>query len=82
MRTYLDSVDVLFINGNHTYEFVAKDWPMYHNLVRLDGIIAFHDSACRLLDYGVARFLEDLSAWSVDGMAYKLNHLFIQLRWE
>lgn len=38
-------VDLLFIDGDHTYEGVKKDWEMYSSLVRPGGIIAFHDIA-------------------------------------
>jgi predicted O-methyltransferase YrrM len=36
-------VDFLFIDGDHTYEGVRKDFEMYSPLVRKGGIIAFHD---------------------------------------
>ena len=36
-------IDFLFIDGDHTYESVKKDFKMYSPLVRTDGIIAFHD---------------------------------------
>lgn len=36
-------LDFLFIDGDHTYEGVKKDFEMYSPLVRGDGIIAFHD---------------------------------------
>lgn len=38
-------VDYLFIDGDHTYEGVKKDFEMYSPLVRSGGIIAFHDIA-------------------------------------
>jgi predicted O-methyltransferase YrrM len=38
-----DLVDLLFIDGDHTYPGVRKDFEMYSPLVRPDGIIAFHD---------------------------------------
>lgn len=37
-------VDFLFIDGDHTYEGVKKDYEMYSPLVKRDGVIAFHDS--------------------------------------
>ena len=37
------SIDFLFIDGDHTYEGVKKDYEMYSPLVRKGGIIAFHD---------------------------------------
>jgi len=36
-------LDFLFIDGDHTYEGVKKDFEMYSPLVREGGIIAFHD---------------------------------------
>lgn len=36
-------VDVLFIDGDHTFEGVKQDFKMYKVLVRPGGIIAFHD---------------------------------------
>jgi len=36
-------VDFLFIDGDHTYEGVKKDYEMYRALVREGGLIAFHD---------------------------------------
>ena len=36
-------IDILFIDGDHSYEGVKKDFEMYSPLVRNKGIIAFHD---------------------------------------
>lgn len=38
-------IDFLFIDGDHTYEGVKKDFNMYAPLVRPGGIIAMHDIA-------------------------------------
>lgn len=38
-----ESVDFLFIDGDHSYEGVKQDFEMYRHLVGDDGIIAFHD---------------------------------------
>jgi cephalosporin hydroxylase len=35
--------DLLFIDGDHAYESVKKDFEMYSPLVKNGGIIAFHD---------------------------------------
>jgi predicted O-methyltransferase YrrM len=37
------SVDVLFIDGDHRYEGVSRDFALYSPLVRSGGLIAFHD---------------------------------------
>jgi predicted O-methyltransferase YrrM len=38
-----EKVDFLFIDGDHTYEGVKRDFEIYSPLVREGGIIAFHD---------------------------------------
>lgn len=38
-------LDFLFIDGDHTYDGVKKDFEMYSTLVRPGGIIALHDIA-------------------------------------
>jgi predicted O-methyltransferase YrrM len=40
-------LDFLFIDGDHSYEGVKKDFEMYSPLVRKGGIIAFHDIASK-----------------------------------
>lgn len=36
-------IDLLFIDGDHSYEGVKKDFELYKNLVSPSGFIAFHD---------------------------------------
>lgn len=36
-------IDLLFIDGDHTYKGVRQDFEMYSPLVRPGGLIAFHD---------------------------------------
>ena len=38
-------VDFLFIDGDHTYEGVKRDFNKYSSLVKEGGIIALHDIA-------------------------------------
>ena len=38
-----NKIDFLFLDGNHDYSAVRKDFEMYSTLVKEDGIIAFHD---------------------------------------
>jgi predicted O-methyltransferase YrrM len=38
-------IDFLFIDGDHHYEAVKKDFELYSPLVRSGGIIGFHDVA-------------------------------------
>jgi predicted O-methyltransferase YrrM len=36
-------IDLLFIDGDHSYAAVKSDYEMYHPLVARDGLITFHD---------------------------------------
>ena len=38
-----DLLDFLFIDGDHSYDGVKKDFELFSNLVKVGGIIAFHD---------------------------------------
>lgn len=38
-----EQIDFLFIDGDHSYYGVKRDYEMYNSLVRKGGIIAFHD---------------------------------------
>ncbi|GEM_PF-1373305 len=38
-----EKLDILFIDGDHTYEGVKQDFAMYSPLVRKGGLVAFHD---------------------------------------
>lgn len=43
METTDDYIDLLFIDGDHTYEGVKQDFEMYNPLVKEGGLIVFHD---------------------------------------
>ncbi|GBD34509.1 hypothetical protein HRbin35_00234 [bacterium HR35] len=45
-----NQLDFLFIDGDHSYEGVKKDFEMYSPLVKKRGIIAFHDIAKHPID--------------------------------
>lgn len=53
------NVDLLFIDGDHTYDGVRKDYFMYSPLVER-GIIAVHDIACERKDVEVSLFWSNL----------------------
>jgi predicted O-methyltransferase YrrM len=57
-----ERLDYLFIDGDHTYEGVKKDFEMYSPLVRSGGLVAFHDVAehRRELDCGVDKFWNEI----------------------
>ena len=37
-------IDVLFIDGDHSYEACREDWQVWHPHIRVGGVIAFHDA--------------------------------------
>jgi predicted O-methyltransferase YrrM len=58
-----EPVDFLFIDGDHSYDGVRRDYEMYAPLVRPGGLVAFHDVAPRFsAGTGVPRFWDELKA--------------------
>jgi len=53
-------IDLLFIDGDHSYQGVKSDFEMYSPLVRDSGIVAFHDIAHARSDYGVKLFWNEI----------------------
>ena len=51
--------DALFIDGNHSYEYVKKDLENYWEKVRLGGIVALHDVNFEGERYGSPRVLRE-----------------------
>jgi len=38
-------LDFIFIDGDHSYEGIKKDWDIYSGKVKVGGVIALHDTA-------------------------------------
>ena len=55
-----EKLDLLFIDGDHTYKSVLCDWLLYKNFVAKGGIIAFHDCVANDDGYGVPKFLKKI----------------------
>lgn len=56
-----ETIDLLHIDGLHTYEAVQHDFEAWWPKVRPGGIILFHDIEARMKDYGAWRFWEELA---------------------
>lgn len=54
-------IDFLFIDGDHHYKAVKKEFELYRSLVREGGIIGFHDTNNRGIDgVEVDRFMREM----------------------
>ncbi|MCX7712683.1 MAG: class I SAM-dependent methyltransferase [Chthoniobacterales bacterium] len=53
------SVDIIFIDGDHSYEGVKKDTEYSLSLIKDNGIIIWHDCCVMFLD-GVVKYLDEL----------------------
>jgi predicted O-methyltransferase YrrM len=57
-----NKIDLLFIDGDHTYEGMKKDFEMYEPLVKVGGIIILHDVVPHRLERGcgVDRYWDEI----------------------
>jgi cephalosporin hydroxylase len=65
-------VDLLFIDGDHSYEQVTRDIEVYGKLVKAWGLMVFHDGNTF---EGVSRAIGDLAAgggWTIQGQVRSL----------
>lgn len=55
------SIDLLHIDGYHTYEAVHHDYTSWYPKLSENSIVLFHDTMVRQADFGVYRLWEELS---------------------
>ncbi len=55
-----EKIDFLFIDGDHSYEGVKRDYELYSPLVRDEGLIVFHDIKTVRENIGVPRFWKEI----------------------
>jgi len=66
--SWTGEIDILFIDGDHSYEGVKRDWEMLHSRVSRFGVVIFHDTIWDLrpvgewyrAEMGVPRFVDQL----------------------
>ena len=67
-RNWDRTIDILFIDGDHSYEGVKRDWGLFSPFVQPFGSVIFHDTLWDLKpdprynrpDMGVPRFVDEL----------------------
>lgn len=55
-----DSIDLLHIDGFHTYEAVSTDFTNWYPKIQPGGIILFHDVQARQQDFGAWKFWDEV----------------------
>jgi tetratricopeptide (TPR) repeat protein len=59
-KSWDKKIDILHIDGFHSYEAVKNDYETWSKFVKDDGIILFHDTCVDNPDFGVKRFFDEL----------------------
>lgn len=56
-----DSIDLLHIDGFHTYDAVRNDFETWYPKVAPGGVVLFHDIAARIMDFGAWKYWDELT---------------------
>jgi predicted O-methyltransferase YrrM len=59
-KTWNKPIDILHIDGYHTYEAVKNDYETWSPFVKDDGVILFHDTCCYHYTFGVHKLLKEI----------------------
>jgi predicted O-methyltransferase YrrM len=68
-----DHIDFIFIDGDHKYEGVKKDWDLFSPLLKKGSFVAFHDTAWAA---GVNKVIRE-EVQPIANLSYKLPNLSI-----
>ena len=69
-----ESIDLLHIDGLHTYEAVREDFENWYPKVAPGGIVLFHDVRARIKDFGAWKFWGELE--SSHEQCFRFDHGF------
>ena len=62
-KTWDKKIDILHIDGDHSYESVKNDYETWSRFLNDDGVILFHDTCIEELNgnhYGVKKFFDEI----------------------
>lgn len=64
-KTWNNKIDILHIDGDHTYDAVKNDYEVWSKFLSDDGVILFHDTCVEEYNensqYGVKKFFEEIN---------------------
>jgi predicted O-methyltransferase YrrM len=80
IKSWSGPIDFLFIDGDHGYDAVRRDWEDWSPHVTADGVVAFHDALLEASwmdeSFGSARFVAELreraNGWALTDSADSL----------
>ena len=61
VKTWNKPIDILHIDGFHTYEAVKNDFEKWSPFVKENGIILMHDTCVEKEGYGVGQFFKEIT---------------------
>jgi len=50
-----DNIDFIFVDGDHSYEGIKRDWELFSSKIKQGGIVALHDTSVPSHDASVAQ---------------------------
>jgi hypothetical protein len=56
-----ESIDLLHIDGLHTYDAVKEDFTTWYPKVKPGGVILFHDVYARMMDFGAWKYWQEIA---------------------
>ncbi|WP_432288741.1 methyltransferase domain-containing protein (plasmid) [Aminobacter sp. BA135] len=68
------SIDLLHIDGLHTYDAVQEDYETWRSRVSANGIILFHDTSEYQTDFGVWQLFEEVRASATASFKFSHSH--------
>lgn len=68
------SIDILHIDGFHTYEAVSNDFNTWKDKVKKNGIILFHDTRVQQDDFGVHKFWAEIKEQYKNCLEFSHSH--------